>query len=72
MARLSKTAFTPTAINIFYHLREIKDELYHIIADHSGQTFDKVYEDSDRDYWMTAREALKYGMIDEILERDNE
>lgn len=51
---------------------KIKDELYHIIADHSGQTFDKVYEDSDRDYWMTAREALKYGMIDEILERDNE
>lgn len=51
---------------------KIKDELYHIIAKHSGQSFDKVYEDSDRDYWMKAPEAKKYGMIDEILERDND
>ncbi len=51
---------------------KIKDELYHIIADHSGQSFEKIYEDSDRDYWMKAPEALKYGMIDEILERDSE
>ncbi len=51
---------------------KIKDELYHIISSHSGQPFDKVYEDSDRDYWMKAEEALKYGMIDEILERDTE
>ena len=49
---------------------KIKDELYQIISKHSGQTFEKVYEDSDRDYWMKADEALKYGMIDEILERD--
>ena len=49
---------------------KIKDELYHIIAKHSGQSFDKVYEDSDRDYWMRAPEAKKYGMIDEILVRD--
>ncbi|WP_298794243.1 ATP-dependent Clp endopeptidase proteolytic subunit ClpP [uncultured Allomuricauda sp.] len=49
---------------------KIKDELYHIIANHSGQSFDKVYEDSDRDYWMRAPEAKKYGMIDEILVRD--
>ena len=51
---------------------KIKDELYHIISSHSGQPFDKVFEDSDRDYWMKAEEALKYGMIDEILERDTE
>ncbi|WP_445382942.1 ATP-dependent Clp endopeptidase proteolytic subunit ClpP [Robiginitalea sp. IMCC43444] len=51
---------------------KIKDELYQIIAKHSGQSFDKVYEDSDRDYWMNAKEAKKYGMIDEILERDSE
>ena len=51
---------------------KIKDELYEIIAKHSGQTFDKVYEDSDRDYWMKAPEAKKYGMIDEILERDRD
>ena len=49
---------------------KIKDELYHIIANHSGQTFDKVYEDSDRDYWMKAPEAKDYGMIDEILVRE--
>ena len=49
---------------------KIKDELYQIIATHSGQTFDKVYEDSDRDYWMKAEEAKKYGMIDEVLARE--
>ncbi|WP_276389633.1 ATP-dependent Clp endopeptidase proteolytic subunit ClpP [Eudoraea chungangensis] len=49
---------------------KIKDELYQIISKHSGQKFDKVYEDSDRDYWMKADEAKAYGMIDEILERD--
>ena len=46
---------------------KIKDELYHIISQHSGQSFDRVYEDSDRDYWMKAQEAKEYGMIDEIL-----
>jgi ATP-dependent Clp protease protease subunit len=48
---------------------KLKTELYDIIADHSGQTFDKVQEDSDRDYWMKASEAKEYGMIDEILTR---
>lgn len=47
---------------------KLKDELYHIIADHSGQPFSKVEADSDRDYWMTAREAMEYGMIDRVLE----
>ncbi len=51
---------------------KIKDELYHIISKHSGQTFEKVYEDSDRDYWMKAEEAKKYGMIDEILVREDQ
>lgn len=49
---------------------KLKDELYQIISKHSGQSVDKVNEDSDRDYWMKADEALKYGMIDEILVRD--
>ena len=49
---------------------KIKDELYQIISKHSGQPFDKVYEDSDRDYWMKADEAKSYGMIDEILTRE--
>lgn len=51
---------------------KIKEELYQIIASHSGQEIKKVNEDSDRDFWMTAQEALDYGMIDEILERDKD
>jgi ATP-dependent Clp protease, protease subunit len=47
----------------------LKKELYEIIAKHSGQTFEKIEEDSDRDYWMKADKALEYGMIDEILTR---
>jgi ATP-dependent Clp protease protease subunit len=50
---------------------KLKDELYEIIAKHSGQTIQKVNEDSDRDYWMKADEAKKYGMIDDILIRDS-
>jgi len=49
---------------------KLKKELYEIIAKHSGQTYDKVYEDSDRDYWMKAPEAKTYGMIDEVLIRN--
>src|SRR5512145_26707 len=48
---------------------KLRAELYSIIADHSGNTLEKVEKDSDRDYWMTAKEALEYGMIDEILDR---
>lgn len=48
---------------------KLKKELYTIISDHSGQPYDKVYADSDRDYWMTSDEALEYGMIDNILVR---
>ncbi|APG60361.1 ATP-dependent Clp endopeptidase proteolytic subunit ClpP [Christiangramia salexigens] len=48
----------------------LKEELYKIIAKHSGQTYDKVHEDSDRDYWMKAEKAKEYGMIDEILKRE--
>ena len=48
-------------------IQKLKVELYEIIATHSGQKYDKVYENSDRDYWMTAAEAKKYGMIDEVL-----
>lgn len=48
---------------------KLRDELYEIIAKHSGQKVDKVHKDSDRDYWMKADEAKKYGMIDEVLTR---
>jgi ATP-dependent Clp protease protease subunit len=46
---------------------KLKKELYEIISLHSKQEYDKVYKDSDRDYWMTAQEAKDYGMIDEVL-----
>ena len=45
---------------------KLKDELYQIISNHSGQTMDKIHQDADRDYWMTANEALEYGMIDKV------
>ena len=50
-------------------IQKLKKELYEIIASHSGQTYEKVWKDSDRDYWMTAEEAKEYGMIDEVLTR---
>jgi ATP-dependent Clp protease protease subunit len=46
---------------------KLKQELYQIIANHSGQTIEKVEKDSDRDYWMRSEEAKAYGMVDEIL-----
>ena len=48
-------------------MRGLRNELYQIISDHSGQPFDKIMKDSDRDYWMTSAEAKEYGMIDQIL-----
>ncbi|KAA6351695.1 ATP-dependent Clp protease proteolytic subunit [termite gut metagenome] len=50
-------------------IQKTKHELYTIIAEHSHTDFDKVWKDSDRDYWMTASEAKEYGMIDEVLVR---
>ena len=51
-------------------IQKLKKELYTIIAKHSGQPYDKVYADSDRDYWMTSAEAAEYGMIDKVLTRN--
>ena len=48
---------------------KLKDELYQIISDHSGQTMEKIRQDADRDYWMTAVEAQEYGMIDKVYKR---
>ena len=48
---------------------KLKKELYQIIADHTGNAFEKIEKDSDRDHWMTSKEALEYGMIDEVLEK---
>ena len=48
---------------------KLKDELYQIISDHSGQAMDKIRQDADRDYWMKAQEALEYGMIDKVYSK---
>jgi len=53
-------------------IQKFKKELYTIISKHSNQPYDKVWADSDRNYWMTAEEAKNYGMIDQILERKAE
>lgn len=47
----------------------LRKELYEIIAEHSKMPYEKVEQDSDRDYWMTAAEAKEYGMVDKVLER---
>jgi ATP-dependent Clp protease, protease subunit len=48
-------------------VRKIKQELYEILSNHTGQTVEKIATDSNRDYWMTADEAKEYGLIDEVL-----
>ncbi len=50
-------------------IQKYKKELYSIIAEHSHQPYEKVWADSDRDYWMTAEEAREYGMIDQVMKR---
>ena len=51
---------------------EVKKDLYHILAKHSGMSYERIEKDSDRDYWMRASEAKEYGLIDEVLERHKE
>jgi len=48
-------------------VRKIKQELYDILSNHTGQTVEKIAKDSNRDYWMTSDEAKEYGLIDEVL-----
>lgn len=51
-------------------IQKLKKELYEILASHSGQPYDKVWQDSDRDYWMRAQQAKEYGLVDEVLTRN--
>ena len=60
---------TDMEINLKEMLK-LKEELYQIISKHSKQPYEKVYKDSERDYWMKAQEAKEYGMIDEVLIRE--
>lgn len=58
------------ASDILIEAREIekcRSELYQIISNHTGQRYEKVFADSDRDFWLTAIEAIEYGMIDNLL-----
>lgn len=48
-------------------INSLKKELYELISEKTGQTYDRVHKDGDRDYWMSAADAKKYGMIDEII-----
>lgn len=50
-------------------IEKLRVELFNIISEHSGQPYEKVFADGERDYWMTAQEALEYGMVDEILSK---
>lgn len=52
-------------------IMKVKKELYTTIAEHSGRSFEDIERDSDRDYWMTASEALDYGMIDQVLKKEH-
>lgn len=52
-------------------IQKLKKELYTILSEHTGNPFEKIEHDSDRDYWMTAEEAKEYGMVDEILIKQN-
>ena len=61
------------AEDILIEAREIdkcRSELYDIISRHSGQPYDRVFNDADRNYWMTAGQAWEYGMIDKILVKE--
>ena len=49
---------------------KIKAELYNILAEHTGRSLEQIERDADRDHWMTAQEAVDYGMIDEVLVKD--
>lgn len=61
-----------TDMEISYNLiKQLRKELYDILAHHSGKTFKDIEKDSERDKWMTAKEAKAYGLIDEVLDRTN-
>jgi ATP-dependent Clp protease protease subunit len=57
-------------MEISYNLiKSMRNELYDIMAKHTGKTFEQIEKDSDRDNWMTANEAKEYGLVDEVLTR---
>ncbi len=66
---LGRTQGQATDIEIFTkEMLRIRDMLYHVIARHTGKTYDDVKRDADRDNYMSAEEALNYGIVDHVLE----
>lgn len=53
-------------------IKQLREELYNILAKHTDKTFDEIEKDSDRDNWMTAQEAKEYGLVDEVLEKSKQ
>jgi len=53
-------------------IKQLRQELYEIMAHHTGKTFEEIEKDSDRDNWMTAYDAKEYGLVDEVLDRQNQ
>ncbi len=59
-------------MEIQYNLvKKMQKNLYELMSHHTGQTFERILEDSNRDNWMSAQEAKEYGIIDEVLDRNN-
>ena len=59
-------------MEISYNLiKNMKKELYEIMAEHTGKDFDTIEKDCDRDNWLSAEDAKEYGLIDEVLTRSN-
>jgi ATP-dependent Clp protease protease subunit len=59
-------------MEIYYNLvKEQQKALYDILVYHTGQEYKKIEADCDRDNWMTAEDAKTYGLIDEVLDRNN-
>lgn len=60
-----------TDMEISYNLiKSMKEQLYDILAKHTGKEYDQIEKDSDRDHWLKAEEAKEYGLVDEVLQRD--
>ena len=49
------------------HILKIRDTLYKMLADNTGKTLDQIKKDADRDYWMSANESVKYGIVDKVI-----
>ncbi len=69
---LGGTRGQATEIEIYFNqMQEVKKDIYKILSSHTGKTMDDITKDGDRDYWMRADEAKKYGLIDEVVTKKN-